>query len=95
MTNTVCNDCQIIAEEIRDAFSVMHLELSSDPDARDAWLARNKFIGGTEEDAVHAEALFSKGWIKSSERVRLAIGMKFLHEARSGHKVPVRADIKE
>jgi hypothetical protein len=95
MSNAACDECQMIAEEISEAYSAIHLELSSNPDAKEAWLARNKLIGGTEQDAAQAEALFFKGGTKSSERVRLAIGMKFLHEARTGHKVPASAEIEE
>jgi hypothetical protein len=62
--------------------------LSSDRDFRDAWLARNNLIGGTEDDVVRAEALFPKARWNSSRKVGIAVGKKLIHEALTGHRVP-------
>ena len=62
--------------------------LSSDQNFRDAWLARNNLIGGTEDDVLRAEALFAKSRFNSSPKIGIAVGKKLIHEALTGHRVP-------
>jgi hypothetical protein len=49
-------------------------------------------VRGTEADAERAEELFPKAKVtqKQSERLLKAIMARFSHEARTGHKIPLR-----
>jgi hypothetical protein len=83
-----CDECRKITDELREAW--FDAWLSADQELRDAWRG---LIGGTEEDAARAAEIFPKALVKSPDRVRRAIMMKFEHEARTGHKIPLRGAI--
>jgi hypothetical protein len=80
----VCDERRKITQEVHEAWAAAWL--STDKEFRAAWLA---LLGGTEEDAARAEELFPKVNVKHAERLRQAIKMKFSHEARTGHKIPL------
>jgi hypothetical protein len=86
MNSVVCGECIAIADEIirsyREAWA------SADQAFRDTWEARNKLIGGTEEDVLRAEELFPKAKPIRSGRTGQAVLRKLAHEAMTGHKVP-------
>ncbi len=84
MNNFACNECLAIAQELHAAYH----EMFSDHELRDAWLAGNKLMGGTDEDVLRAEELFPKSQIKSSPRIGIAIKRKLTHEALTGHRLP-------
>lgn len=82
-----CDECRKIKVELREAWR--DAWFSADEEFRAAWLG---LLGGTEDDAARAEELFPKANIerKRAERVRQAIMAKFMHEAQTGHKIPLR-----
>jgi hypothetical protein len=86
MNRFACEECVAIARELDET----HQEtwLSSDQDFRDAWLARNNLIGGTEDDVLRAEALFPKARSHRSPKIGIAVGKKLIHEVLTGHRVP-------
>jgi hypothetical protein len=86
-----CDECRKITLELREAWA--EAWLSAGEEFRTAWIG---LIGGTEEAAERAEKIFPKTTIerKHSERVRQAIRAKFTHEAQTGHKIPLRRNIR-
>ena len=78
-------ECLAIAQELGEAYADAWIQ--SDQAFRDAWLATYNLIGGTEEDALRAEALASPAGSRRHIRINRALLRKFAHEARSGHKI--------
>ena len=87
MAAVTCAECREIAEEILR--SHCDLWISGDQAFRDAWLARNRLVGGTEEDVLRAEELFPKARTNPSPAVGRAVMRKLADEALTGHKVPI------
>ena len=86
MTPVDCRECREIADEIIRSYE--EAWGSADQSLLDAWEARNNLIGGTEEDVLRAEELFSKIKPNTSAAIGLAILRKFAHEGMTGHRVP-------
>jgi hypothetical protein len=85
MSQPVCEECKAIAQQLRQAWP--ETWLSAGPELRQAWVARSKLRGGTEEDVLRAEELFLKAQRQSSPRIGNAIRRKLSHQAVSGHSV--------
>ncbi len=87
VARAACDECRKIKLELREAW--MDAWLETDPGFR---AARLGLLGGTEEGVARAEELFPKAKVtqKQSERLRKAIMARFSHEARTGHKIPLR-----
>jgi hypothetical protein len=83
-----CDECEAIEQELREAYA--DAWISSDQASRDALAAIHKLMGGTEEDAERAEALIPNARFEDPLRINRALHRKFAHEARSGHKIPLR-----
>lgn len=86
MNPVVCGECREIAAEI--IHSYQETWASADQSLREAWEARNKLIGGTEEDVLRAEEVFPKAKPTTNSAIGRAILRKLAHEAMTGHKVP-------
>jgi hypothetical protein len=86
MNWSACDECVAIVRELTETYE--EAWLTSDQDLRDAWLARNSLIGGTEDDVLRAEALFPKARSSGSPKISIAVGKKLIHEALTGHRVP-------
>lgn len=86
MNRFACDECVAIARELTETYE--EIWFSADQDFRDAWLARNSLIGGTEDDVLRAEALFPKARLNRSSKIGIALGKKLIHEALTGHRVP-------
>jgi len=91
-----CDECRALAQDLRDAYA----DASSDPAVRNAWLATQKMIGGTEEDAQRAEQLLKplpqagrydtripQGLSQINPKLREVFRKLALHFARTGHTV--------
>jgi hypothetical protein len=81
-----CGECYAIAREIADAYA--EAWLSADDKFKAAWIARNRLIGGTEDDFLRAEELSRQ--VKSaagSAKIGNAIVKMHAHQARTGHRV--------
>jgi hypothetical protein len=89
MSTPECDECRAGRQEYTDACistlrEVTELLQSGDKESTLAWIKARKL--NTEEDVLLAEQLFPAVQLKSSQRVRLAIGRLRLHQARTGHK---------
>ena len=89
MSTSECDDCRAIRQEYTDAGIAILREVagllqSGDKESALALIKARKLE--TEEDVLLAEQLFPAVQLKSSQRVRLAIGRLRLHQARTGHK---------
>jgi len=95
-TSNDCDECRALAQDLREAYA----DASSDQAVRDAWLATQKMIGGTEEDAQRAEELLKalprterydtripNGLFLVNPKLRKVFRNMALHFARTGHSV--------
>jgi hypothetical protein len=81
-----CDECAAIAQELSEAYE--DAWRSGDETFRDGWVATYKMIGGTEDDVAQAEALLPTTQLRKDPlRINHVIERKFVHEARSGHKI--------
>jgi hypothetical protein len=96
MTNaTPCEECQAIAEELRNAFAEMPPRLKDEYRADGE--AFRRMIGGTEEDVERAEGMAGEfrqsGWSDRPEgrypRIQKAFRRMVMHRFRTGHGVPL------
>lgn len=101
MGSPVCHECEMIAREIATAYA--DAWASSYRKFKDAWIATYKMIGGTEEDAAHAEEILSgfradpfrqlgpanhEGTAEvGPARIREAIMRKYEHQTLTGHTI--------
>jgi hypothetical protein len=85
----MCDDCLAISRELRDA--VAELRLSPDRTRPEASRVVEALRRGTEEDALMIEEFFSTQGQQTHTlpwwRMMRAMGMKFAHEKRTGHRV--------
>jgi hypothetical protein len=65
---TSCNECEAIAQELRDLFA--NAWDSSDEVSKDAWIATYKMIGGTDAEVIRAEELIPASQIRESSRIK-------------------------
>jgi hypothetical protein len=84
----MCDECLAISRDLRDA--IAELRLSAGLARPEAARAVEALRGGTEEDALVVEEFFSafrqQAYLPGS-RITRAMGMKFAHERRTGHRV--------
>jgi hypothetical protein len=84
--NRACDECEAITQELNEVYE--DAWLSGNEAFRNGWAATYKLIGGTENDAAHAEALVPMArFRKDPFRINRAIQRKFVHEAHTGHKI--------
>ena len=86
-----CSECAAITAELAQAYT--EAWSSGNQDFRDSWLATYKMIGETEDDFARAEELPSFPASHASERINRAFLEKFAHEARSGHRIVLSAEL--
>ncbi|SPE43590.1 hypothetical protein SBA3_980017 [Candidatus Sulfopaludibacter sp. SbA3] len=88
-----CEECRAILKDYWSAWRAVTEEMrASHPGTEKefAQVLRQARMMRTEDDVVLAEKVFPAVHLKSSAKVGLAIGRKFAHQARSGHKVDWR-----
>ena len=85
MNEPACTECRAIAQEILDAYREAW-DLGSEA-FREAWAARNRLIGGTEQDVFRAEEAFAKVQPSSSARIGDALHRLLVHRVRTGHRL--------
>src|ERR1700743_387246 len=83
MNRCACEECAAMPQELTETYEESWF--ASDQPFRDAWLARNNLIGGTEDDVLRAEALFPKARSHRSPKIGIAVGKKLIHEALIGY----------
>lgn len=85
-----CSECQAIARELSEAYA--EAWANADHQTREASLAVQKLLGGTEEDAERAEELVANAKpLDYRQRIQRALLKKYTHQARTGHKIPPTA----
>src|ERR1700724_1697985 len=89
-THRCCEDRQAIAREIGEAYS--DAWAFGGQAFRDAWMATQNLIGGTEEDAGRAEELLFTSPCRDPLRINRALHRKLAHEARSGQHISLAAE---
>jgi len=85
----MCEECETIARELREAMA--GIRLSVDRTQEDRRLAVEALRGGTEEDVHRFEDLLAAPPFREAadhaSRMTRAMDLKTRHEARTGHKV--------
>jgi hypothetical protein len=95
-SHKTCVECEAIARELEEVYS--EACASSDQRTRDAAVAVHRLKGETAEDAERAEETSARAWVEhippliegrfeEPVRVNRALYRKFMHEARTGHRI--------
>jgi hypothetical protein len=81
-----CEQCNSIARDLNRAYSEAWQGGSAQ--TQSTWAEFYRLIVGTDAEFEQAQARMPMAGARSQARINDALGKKFYHQSRTGHKVP-------